>query len=167
MIIGPESTGKSTLSAALAEQLKTVWVPEYARSYLRQQDNKYTFADLLQIAEGQLKAEDEAATVADRYLVCDTDLYVIKVWSEHSYGTVDARILQYIAARHYDLYLLCDIDMPWTRDEQREYPEPEMRHYFYHVYRDLVQQSGTPWTLVSGNEPQRLQKALDAVQALG
>lgn len=163
MVIGPESTGKSTLSADLATALHTLWVPEYAREYLEKQQNYYTYNDLSEIATGQLAAEDLAAANAHNYLICDTDLHVIKVWSEHKYGKVDPFILQHIATRRYHAYILCDIDMPWTADPQREHPDPQMRTYFFHLYKDIAEQSGLPFTIVRGNQQQRLRQALSFI----
>lgn len=160
VVIGPESTGKSTLSEALAQKLNTVWVKEYARHYLEAQNNQYEFADLEQIAKGQLAAEENAVVQAHKVLICDTDLYVLKVWSEHKYNKVAAFILEQIAARHYDAYILCATDIAWAEDPQREHPDPAMRAYFFHVYKDIVSQSGKPFVIVSGNETERLQQAL-------
>ncbi|MDI9319936.1 MAG: ATP-binding protein [Phycisphaerales bacterium] len=162
VIIGPESTGKSTLSKALAEQLNTVWVPEYARTYLEQKNQAYQFEDLSSIAKGQIELEDVVARKAHQYLICDTDLYVVKVWSEHKYGKVAPFILERIAQRQYDAYILCDIDMPWDEDPLREHPEPEMRQYFYNIYKDIVLHSGKPFSIVSGSEEERLAQALAA-----
>lgn len=166
VVIGPESTGKSTLSEALAAALGALWVPEYAREYLEALSRPYTRDDLKMIAMGQLAAEDALAARATNYLVCDTDLYVIKVWSEHKYGHCDDAILQQIAHRRYDLYLLTDIDIPWQDDPLREHPAPGQRRYFYEIYHNIVEQSGVPFTIVHGSAEQRLQQALAAVKAM-
>jgi NadR type nicotinamide-nucleotide adenylyltransferase len=168
VVIGPESTGKSTLSAALAERLQTIWVKEFAREYLVNKKNIYDQQDLLAIAKGQVESENQYCQQANKYLICDTDLYVLKVWSEHKYGTVANWILEQIAIRKYDFYVLCDIDMPWIADEdaQREHGDPEMRFYFYNIYKDIVQASGIPWINVSGNEAERLEQSLAAIRAL-
>ena len=163
-IIGPESTGKSTLSEALAAALHTVWVPEYAREYLEMIDRPYTEADLVQIAKGQIANENMAMSIATNYLVCDTDLNVVKVWSEHKYGQCHPWILEEIATRKYDLYLLTDIDIPWEHDPMREHPDAGMRQYFYNIYKDIVMQSGVPWTNISGDADQRTHKAMEAVK---
>ena len=163
VVIGPESTGKSTLSEALAAALHTVWVPEYSREYLENINRPYTEHDLLQIAEGQIKNEDLLATQANQYLVCDTDLYVIKVWSEDRYGRCARWVMEQIATRKYDLYLLTGIDMPWIPDPLREHGAAEMRQYFYNIYRDIVMQSGTPWVEINGNEEKRLERALNII----
>ena len=162
VIIGPESTGKSTLSKALATHFQTVWVEEYAREYLDLTNNIYQYKDLLAIAKGQIEKEEAQFFKANQYLFCDTDLYVMMVWCHHRYGKVHSYILEEIARRKYDGYILCDIDLPWAPDPQREYPEYEMRRYFYHIYKDIVVHSGCPFIIVSGNEKERLQQALSS-----
>jgi NadR type nicotinamide-nucleotide adenylyltransferase len=164
VVIGPESTGKSSLSQALAALYHTVWVPEYARTYLETLNRPYTEKDLLTIAHGQLALEDEQAASANGLLICDTDLHVIKVWSEHRYGRCAPWILQQIEQRRYDLYLLTDIDIRWEDDPLREHPEPEMRLHFYKIYKDIVQNSGVPWAPVSGEPEKRLAAAAAAIQ---
>ncbi|MVT07109.1 AAA family ATPase [Chitinophaga tropicalis] len=166
VVIGPESTGKSTLSERLAGHYQTMWVPEYARQYLDELSRPYEQQDLLVMAEGQLGLEEERAALANGVLVCDTDLHVIKVWSEHKYGDCDPRILEMIAMRRYDLYLLTYIDIPWEEDPQREHPDPTMREYFYQVYKDIVVNSGVPWVDIRGSYEERLQRATEAVDKL-
>jgi NadR type nicotinamide-nucleotide adenylyltransferase len=166
VVIGPESTGKSTLSEWLASHYKTVWVPEYARAYIEQLDRPYEQTDLTEIAKGQLALEAEKAAKANQLLVCDTDLHVIKVWSEHKYGACDPWILNAIAEQHYDLYLLTYIDIPWEEDPQREHPDPAMREYFYDVYKKLVQATGAPWVEIRGSITERQSAAMKAVDDL-
>ena len=166
VVIGPESTGKSTLSEALAGALHTLWVPEYARQYLEDLGRPYEENDLLQIAKGQLTIENKCYIRSTNYLICDTDLNVVKVWSEHKYHRCSPEILEAIAARRYDLYLLTGIDIPWENDPLREHSSPEMRSYFYNIYKDIVIQSGVPWVAINGEHDARLRKAIDAVQRL-
>ena len=165
VIIGPESTGKSTLSAALAKSLDTSWAPEYAREYLEHLDREYKEEDLLEIAKGQLANEGKYA--GQEYLICDTDLHVIKVWSEAKYNRCHRHILEWLASARADFYLLTDIDMPWLADPLREHPLPKDRKYFFGQYKDIVINSGTPFAIVSGNEEMRLAAALRAVRGLG
>lgn len=165
-IIGPESTGKSTLSEALAKHLHTVWVPEYARAYLDSLHRPYMEDDLLIMAQGQVQYEDALLQQANEYLICDTELHVIKVWSEHKYKRCDNWITEQIAIRKYDLYLLTYIDTEWEADPQRENPEPEMRQYFYDIYLDIVKKSGVPWAAIRGTHEERMQIALKAINSL-
>lgn len=150
VIIGPESTGKSTLSSLLAKYYNTTWVPEYARDYIDHLDRPYEEKDLLEIAKGQIKAEEELEKKANRVLICDTNLLVIKVWSEHKYGACYPEILDLIKSRDYDLFLLSNIDVPWQDDPQREHPQ--LREFFYNIYRQELIKSGVPWVEIKGQD---------------
>lgn len=166
VVIGPESTGKSTLSKDLALALNTCFVPEFARDYLVNLNHPYNEEDLLTIARGQLETEEQQYNTAKDILICDTDLNVIKVWSEHSYNRCSRWVLEQIAEKKYDLYLLTDIDMIWDDDPLREHPEEHMRLYFYSQYRDIVINSGIPWVNVKGDRQTRLTTALRAIEEL-
>lgn len=167
LILGPESTGKSTLAADLANHFGEPWVLEFAREYLEKIDRPYEFEDLLEIGKGQLKLEDQMAEKAKKLLFCDTDLRVIHIWSEHRFGKTHSWVLDEIARRTYNLILLTDTDLPWTPDPLREYPELEMRQYFFKKYLQLAKESGFPFLIVSGNQQTRLQTALEAINQLG
>jgi NadR type nicotinamide-nucleotide adenylyltransferase len=167
VIIGPESTGKSTLTRQLAAHFGTSYADEYAREYLENLGRAYTQDDILLIARGQLLMEDKVIAAAQNGIAfLDTDLHVVKVWSESKYGTCDEEILKQIAVRHYDLYILTHIDMPWQEDPLREHPEPEMREHFFNIYNDIVQESSVPFVMVNGNEEERLQTAIRAVETI-
>src|SRR5690606_37041701 len=127
LILGPESTGKSTLAEDLASHFGEPWVPEFAREYLEKIDRPYIYEDLLEIGKGQVASEDQLADEAKRFLFVDTDLRVIQVWSEHWFGNTDSWVLDEIEKRKYDLILLTDTGLPWAPDPLREYPELEMR----------------------------------------
>jgi NadR type nicotinamide-nucleotide adenylyltransferase len=168
VIIGPESTGKSTLCEGLAAHYHTEWVREYARGYMLTHKGKaYNYDDLSTIARGQLALEDAAAAaIGDKVLFVDTDLYVMKVWSEYVFGQCETWILKAIATRHYDGYLLCLTDLPWVKDELREYPDLATRERLYHIYRDILINQNVPWAEVSGSADERLKNAIAAVDHL-
>lgn len=157
-IIGPESTGKSTLSEDLARHFSSVWVPEYAREYLENLGRDYAESDLLEIAKGQVALEDKRAEEANGLLFCDTTLVVVKVWSEHKYGRCHPWILKEAERRFYDYFLLTDIDMPWEPDPLREHPH--MREYFFNVYRNYLEGNRFPYLKVVGNRQERLSLAV-------
>ena len=173
VIIGPESTGKSTLSEQLAEHYETAWCPEFAREFLHTNGTDYEFDDLLTIAKGQLALEDEYTARLEQQaepmmesggnlpLFLDTDMYVMKVWCEYVFG----KCHQFVE-RKYDLYLLCNIDLPWGKDELREYPDLHTRKKLYQIYKDIMLNQSVPWVDISGNYEQRLQKAIAAVDAI-
>lgn len=160
VIIGPESTGKSTLCEQLAAHYQTVWCPEYAREYLLENGAHYTYNQLLDIAKGQLALEDQLAESANQHYFIDTNMYVMKVWCEVVFENCHNWILNQIAQRSYDLYLLCNTDLPWEYDVLREYPDIAMREKLYKMYKDLLVHDGTTWAEVSGNEEERLQTAI-------
>ena len=160
VIIGPESTGKSTLTKALAEAFDEPWVEEYAREYLENLGRPYTYEDLLKIAKGQIELEKKKAKSANQLLFCDTDLHVIQVWSNHKFGKTHPWILQQIRDTTYDLYFLTSIDIPWQEDPLREHPNPEMRQYFFDIYHALLRASNTPFEVISGSAEERLDQAI-------
>ena len=173
VIIGPESTGKSTLTRLLAEHYCTEWCEEYAREYLLTNGTNYSYQDLLTIAKGQLELEDSyqlsvnskqlsvndsrLSTFNSRLLFIDTDMYVMKVWCEYVFGKCHPYIEEQIAERKYDLYLLCNIDLPWVKDELREYPDEAPRRELYGIYKNILQNQSVPWVDISGNYYERLQ----------
>jgi NadR type nicotinamide-nucleotide adenylyltransferase len=161
-IVGPESTGKSELAQQLAREFGSEWVPEYARFHLDRMTRPYEQEDLRQIAVGQLAWEDDKALYVKDYLFCDTNLVVIKIWSDHKYGSTDAWIEEQIKSRPYDFYLLSNIDLPWRPDPQREHPDK--RKYFLGVYEQYLQENNLPYALVSGEEEDRLQCAVKALE---
>ena len=164
VIIGPESTGKSTLSRELAEHYHTSWCPEYARDYLVKSGRNYTYDDLLHIAMGQQEMEDKILPDARNGLYfIDTNQYVMKIWCEIAFGQCHSWILKQIAVNHYDLYLLCKPDIEWVEDELREYPDTAFRQKLYQMYRDLLINNGTPWAEIDGREDLRLGKAIQVV----
>lgn len=161
-VTGPESTGKSALCEALARHFGTLWVPEYARSYLQQQQPPYTPDLLDHIATGQTDSENEYAQRADGLLFCDTEMTVMKVWSEHAFGQSTPHIENLYNRQRYPLYLLTDIDLPWEPDPLREHPH--LRSYFFNRYKQLLGQSGQPFRVVSGIGEERFEQAIRWVE---
>jgi NadR type nicotinamide-nucleotide adenylyltransferase len=167
VITGPESTGKSTLCEQLAKHYRTAWVPEFARKYLLELGRSYNYDDLLTIAKGQLEQEDRiAAELKTSILFIDTDMYVMKVWCEYVFQKCHSFILDEIVKRHYDGYLLCNTDLPWVKDELREYPDPKTRTHLFHMYKDLLVNQNTPWTEIRGGSDERLNQAIRFVDEL-
>ena len=167
VVIGPESTGKSTLCEQLADYYKTVWCPEFAREFLMERNGRYNYEDLLNIAFGQVELEDNLVTEANNgiYFI-DTDMYVMKVWCEVAFEQCHTWILKQIAQRKYDLYLLCDVDLPWTKDELREYPDLAFRKRLFNMYKDIVINCGCKWAIISGRDTERLQTAVNIINTV-
>lgn len=164
-IIGPECTGKSELSKFLAEHFNTEWVPEYARAYIDNLRRPYNQGDLLTIAHGQIRLEDEYMRDANTFLFCDTNLYVIKVWSMFKYGNCEKEILDQIATRKYDLYLLTYVDLPWEEDPLREHPTK--RAELYNIYLNEMKNQSVPFVEIKGQREQRRATAIEEIEKLG
>ena len=176
VVLGPESTGKSTLCAELAAHYQTIWTPEYARQFLSEHGTKYTYDDLLTIAKGQInneeksidlleqKIQDNKGEATTNKLIVDTDMYVMKVWCEYVFNNCHHYILEQINQRNYDLYLLCDIDLPWAADEMREYPDAGPRLELFTIYKELLINQNTPWGIVSGSDVQRTANAIQLIE---
>jgi NadR type nicotinamide-nucleotide adenylyltransferase len=165
-IIGGESTGKSTLCKQLASVFETLHVDEFARAYLTNLDRNYIESDLLEIAKGQLKNEYAKLQYGSCFLFCDTDLNVLKVWSEHKYNRCHAWILNKIAKQDYDAYIVTAPDLPWQPDVLREHPDQRMREYFFNQYVDIAIHSNKPFVIVRENEEKRLANAKQFIRAI-
>jgi len=160
---GPESSGKTTLSKHLSEILEIGWVPEYARQFLHDLGRPYQKEDLVSIAQGQLALEEALIQETSPYLICDTDLLTIKIWSEYKYGDCDARILELIENRHYDMYFLCSPDIPWVDDPLRE--SPQDRSDLYDLYKSALIDYGKKFVELRGNEKERLARTLSVLKS--
>lgn len=170
VVIGPESTGKSTLCEQLAKHYKTLWCPEFAREYLIKNNERRTYNDLLYIAQQQIVLEEKYISTINSIqtplVFIDTDMYVMKVWCEFVFNKCHAFILDKIVERKYDLYLLCDVDLPWQQDALREYPDQKIREKLYYIYKDLLINQSVPWVNITGKDNERLQHAIKAVDTL-
>lgn len=175
--IGPESSGKSTLCSDLGKVFSTNWCKEYARAYLLENGMAYSFDDLLTIAKGQLQLEEEATLKCIELhnqqgksgrpiLFIDTDMYVMKVWSEFVFGKCHPMILNEIVLRKYNGYLLCKPDLPWVKDELREYADLATRETLYHQYKDLLVNQSAPWFEVNGQYPDRIDGTVQWINTL-
>ncbi len=156
-VTGPESTGKSWLAEHLAEHYHTRWVPEFAREYLESINRPYTYDDILFIAQNQYRLENLAAEDTG-LLFCDTDFCVTTIWCRVKYNNCHPWIEKMTAENRYDLYLLCDVDLPWQYDPLREHPE--MRRELFVMYQHLLDENKCNYRIVSGLGDKRLLNAI-------
>jgi NadR type nicotinamide-nucleotide adenylyltransferase len=169
VLFGPESTGKTTLSRQLARYYNSVWVPEYAREYLQDKWNNERKTcepkDLLPIAEGQIRLENELTQKTDTILICDTDLLETKVYSEAYYlGSCDSILEEYALKNTYDLYFLTYIDTPWEADDLRD--RPEHREEMFKAFEDALTKHNRPFVLLKGDKKTRLETAVKHIDKL-
>lgn len=161
-VFGPESVGKTTLARRLAEHLDTVCVPEYARTYLEQRGGELQEHDLVAIARGQKALEDSLARQANKFLVMDTDALSTTLWAKKLYGRCDPTIEQLARARFADLYLLCDVDVPWVKEVVRYLPEG--RTEFFDQFETELRQRQLAYHVIRGSWEERWKVAIEAVR---
>lgn len=169
VIYGPESTGKTTLCQTLANHYQTNWVPEFAREYLQEKWDRFKKKcdkeDLLFIAKKQIETENKFIKTANKYLFCDTNVLILRVWSELYFdGYCHPHILSLIESIKYDLYMLTDIDVPWEQDDLRDMPH--QRELLYNHHKRLLEYYGFKYITLKGSHKVRLQKAIDEIDAL-
>ena len=169
VLYGPESTGKTTLSIELAKHFKTNWVPEYAREYLQNVwDNEKRICepkDILPIAIGQMKLENELAIKSKSLLICDTNLFETLVYSKYYYGgNCDPLLEKYALKNKYDLYLLTDIDIPWEKDDLRD--KPNERKESFDIFKNELVKKNLPFEVINGTKIERLKKAINYIKKI-
>lgn len=162
--VGPESTGKTTLSEKLATHLDGVCVPEFARAFLEARKGKYSESDLPTIAKGQFDLEQQAISIGSSPIFCDTDLVVIKVWHEFKYGKSNPEIDSLLLRQQPRKYLLTYPDLPWEEDSLRENPN-ELEELF-DLYESTLKSLGAEYRIIRGINEARTENAIHAINQM-
>ena len=172
-IIGPESTGKSTLAKYLANRYHGIYVPEYAREYMEAlpPSYQYTYDDVLCIARHQVEQlrtythndsnvsnvnylnnnhENDESNRINPVVFFDTELIITKVWFLHKYGTCPDFLENALHTYPMDVYLLCYPDLPWVYDPVRE--NPDLRQYLYDWYEREIQSLNISYYIIRHNQ---------------
>lgn len=160
-VVGPESSGKSTLAQQLAQHFKTPQVPEYAEILLRHQQGQLHPGDLMRIAHAQLAMIQALSRQAQRYLIWDTDLLTTCTWSEELEQTLPEALLQLSRTQPQAFYLLCAPDLDWVDDTHRL--SPQSRHAFFERLQQRLEAEGKAYCIVSGKKEERFNSALDGL----
>ena len=164
VLTGSESTGKTTLTADLARHYEAIWVPEYVRGYADWKRAPLDAGDVEQIARGQIASQDLALERAEKLLLMDTDLLSTVVYAEHYYGACPDWIRAAADHRRADLYLLCDIDVPWTPDPQRD--RSGDRRVMHDLFRSALARREFPFQMIHGGWRERFLAARLAIEEL-
>ncbi len=168
-LLGAESSGKTTLAAALAAHFHTVWVPEFVRDYLEDGPNiDYTAADLHAIGAGQRALERAYAPLSNGLLFCDTDALTTATWAELYFGEnhVPPGLTRFAHADRYPLTLLLAPDLPWVPDGTRDRPDQAQREHHFNRLRHWLEKANRPYVVISGKSDARFNTARQAVEAL-
>jgi NadR type nicotinamide-nucleotide adenylyltransferase len=161
-LIGPHSTGKSTLARELAAHYRTEWVAEYARGYALCVRRELTADDVPRIAEGQIANEESLG--GSRMLILDTDLLSTVIYARHYYGACREWIECKARERRADLYLLMDIDTPFVTDPARD--SEDARAELLARFRCTLGEFEAPFIEISGSWKERKRKAIAAIDAV-
>jgi len=160
-IVGPESTGKSTLSKQLARHYGVSWVPEYARYYCAALTGPCTLQDEANMFFGQVALEEAILAQAEtNFILCDTTFLTVKIWSDEMLGETPAVVLEALKTHPYDFYILLDIDLPWEDDPLRDFPH--LREHFMAVWHRELKALQANYVVVGGLED-RLSNAIRAI----
>ena len=158
--LGGESSGKSTLAAALAEQFNTLCAAEFGREWWMERGGQLSFDDLLFIGRKQVEREEQLARGATRYLFCDTSPLTTLFYCLDQFGLADPH-LEALAARRYDLTLLCAPDFPFVQDGTRREPEFRMRQHEWYVRE--MKRRGVAYLEVRGDVEGRVREVRDTL----
>ncbi|MFG6403821.1 AAA family ATPase [Microbacterium sp. P04] len=168
VVLGAESTGSTTLAAALAAELGTAWVPEYGREHSVTRegglDAPWRSDEFDLIVDRQIDRERAALrTMAAPVLVCDTDVLATALWHERYVGVAAPRILERARAHRPALYILTGDEIPFVQDGMRD--GEHLRHEMQDRFREALAASGASWLEVRGDVPSRVAQALPATRA--
>ena len=166
VVTGSECTGKTTLVQALAARFETAFSTEGARNYLDEVQRPLSFADVEPIAHRQVSLEGETLEQAGNLVILDTDLVSTMIYSRHYYGGCKTWITEMAVSRMANLYLVCDIDVPWTEDGlQRNQGEPGQRLQLHQTFISELDRIHAPYEILSGSADTRLERATTIIKA--
>ena len=165
VLVGPESTGKSTIASELAKHFDTVWVKEYLREFAEEKyfnNEKLIYTDNLLIANGQLELEQEATKKANRFIFCDTDILQTVVYSFEYYTKVQEELEQKLKNNNTNLYILLNLDVEWKEDPQRDKPNDRER-IFANIENTLIKYA-KKYVILKGKDDIRIHNAIKIIE---
>jgi NadR type nicotinamide-nucleotide adenylyltransferase len=167
VIIGSESSGTTTLARALAEHYRTVWVPEFGRTYSEGRQyvgQPWRSEEFVHIATEQIRMEDALARLANRVLICDTDAFATSIWHERYMGAPSEDVKAIAATRRYDLYVVTDVNIPFVQDGIRD--GESFRQWMQGRFIEELSKTSTPMIVVSGPHEDRFAAAVKRIDQI-
>jgi NadR type nicotinamide-nucleotide adenylyltransferase len=164
-LMGAPSTGKSTLAKALAKHFNTVFMPEYGAEFwlANQEDRRITLDQFEQIAPEHLRREDELLLKANNYLFADTCPITTYVFSRDYHGTAGPVLTQLAreAEKRYDLFFLCDTDIPYDNTWDRS--GDQKRHWFQQQIIGDLSERRVPYRVLQGTLEERVARVAEVL----
>jgi nicotinamide riboside kinase len=161
-VTGPESSGKTTLAQAISLFYGGMYVPEYAREFLDGLGRAYLQSDLPKIAQMQFDLNKADDTIP--FLVCDTEMTVMRIWHSYNYHSNNELIDDLFQMQTFDHLFLCTPDMPWEPDPLREHPNERLR--LFDLYVQELHHQEIPFTIVNGTMEKRMEQVKQVVRSL-
>lgn len=158
-VIGPESTGKSTLCLEISKFFNLSFVPETSRDFLTNLNRPYTIEDLDLIAEEQLRLINNMELENGNLLISDTEVLTMRIWSLIKYGKCSDYINNLLKQQKFHHYLLCNTDIAWKPDPLREVPDLSKRIEIFNLFRSELKQNKWPFTIIQGTDDARFLQA--------
>lgn len=164
VLTGPESSGKSSLAARLANHFSCPWAPEYARIFLEQQGPNCSFERLQALADQHLQWQRQHVPTDCPFGILDTDLINYKIWCEVQYGKCHPSILRQLHQEAHHVYLLVAPDLPWVADPLRKHPH--LRHRLFELHREEIESRGRDFRIITGTGEERVRRGISAAREL-
>lgn len=165
-VIGPESSGKSTLCEELSNRYRIGFIPEFSREYLENLERPYVQNDLLLMAKQQMAHIREFEKRSAKLLLSDTESLVIKIWSEIKYGLCHPEIQNLFESQDFDIYLLCAPDLIWVQDKFREVPDLSRRYEIFQLFKQELEIRNFKYAVISGSGNERILKATEVIDSI-
>ncbi len=166
VFLGAPSTGKTTLAREAARLHHTVWMPEYGREYWEQHQiaRRLTLTQLEEIAIGHIKRENKLLLEANRILFTDTNALITRRFAlyYHGHDSVQLEKLTMEAERRYDVFFVCDTDIPY--DDTWDRSGEANRAVFQKQIRSELATRKIPYILLSGSVEERLELVTATLQ---
>jgi len=155
-LIGPESSGKTTLTLQLAHYFAAPFISEFARQYLVSGGEINSAKDLVWLAKKQSESENQILKNKNTsFLFCDTDLHNIVVWSQVVFHQIEPELIELEEKQNYDFYFLLRPDIPWVNDGLRQ--SPHLREKLFAIYRARLIEKNRPYVEIFGNQTARFE----------
>ena len=153
-LIGPESTGKSTIVGNLARNFNTVYIPEYAKAIIDAQQGQFFEKNVTEVAYAQIRTEKALERMTNKIMFCDSDVLTTMFWSKELFGIVPTELEEIAQNQHYSHTFLMYPDTVWVNDTHRQFADTssqEFRMYTFLEMEKLLKKYHRKYTILKGN----------------
>lgn len=166
VVVGAESTGTTTLTRAIAEELGVEWVPEVGRYYTESiLTTSYTWTDddFHRIGALQQQYENTMAARSNGVIICDTNAWATLQWQRRYLGHVTDTMRNIANRDRADLYIITGDEIPFVQDGIRD--GEHIRHEMHQWFVDAAAAEDVPSVVVSGSVAERMERAMPFIKA--